>query len=131
MNYELIKIIQIGFNVLVMGIASSFYMKMLTSKPSFKQHKSLYHTSCIFIMLLNSLCVHCAYLTIYIEELLKIIILSEAKKVNREGKNGGEPENGMNDCAVRTKQQTHLGGGSDDRIGGCCYHCGKEGVPSR
>lgn len=57
MNYELIKIIQIGFNVLVMGIASSFYMKMLTSKPSFKQHKSLYHTSCILIMLLTSLCV--------------------------------------------------------------------------
>jgi hypothetical protein len=64
-------------------------------------------------------------------DLLENIILSGAKKVNSRGINGGKPGIEAAVCAAGTKRKAHLGGGSDDRRDGNCYHCGKEGVPSR
>ena len=57
MNFLLIKIIQITFNVLVMAIAASFYKKMLSFRLSFKQHDLFYYILCIATMLITSLCV--------------------------------------------------------------------------
>ena len=57
MNYFLIKIIQISFNILVMIIAASFYKKILTFKPRFHNHEQFYSFFCIALMLFTSLCV--------------------------------------------------------------------------